>query len=286
MIGIYRFTMDLSAKDFYFLLFLKRIHLILLSSTTMKMTQSLLALLLISTASGCALNAKSVNLVADNPPQVLVCYDALQKTLAIAPPIDERPGVEKAGSEPHGIYLLLWNQRIGNYISGDKDFLDPVAPTMPEQIGRAVSRTHCFYETKTLKTAVPQQPGPEDLLVLFAKEKAHYVLVSRLQHFYGEQRQKAYFYALPLFFVDLFGYANGTDNAQGHTEILFILYDTQLGQEVLREKVVGEANSSMRASFPQMAKESFADASNKAANVLYRFAQLQQGSPVFNAEQV
>ena len=234
--------------------------------------------------SGCAMKATRVNIAAQQSPEVLVCLDALQRSMGIASIQDDRPPAEKAGGKPHGIYLLLWNQRIGNYMSGNKDFLDLLETSMPEQMGRSISRSNCFVETKTLKTKVGPQPSAEELLVVFSKEKVRYVLVSQVKHFYGQQRQKAYFYAIPAFYVDFFGWGNQAGNAQGHTDIIFILYDTQMGQEVLRERVVTDAFSPIAGAYPQVASESFLEASQKISNHLYRFAQMQQGSPVFKPE--
>ena len=200
-------------------------------------------LLVLFLSSGCAMKTQKVNLAADTPPQVMVCYDALQKTIGVTPVSDNRPAIEKTGDKPHGIYLLLWNQRIGNYISGDKDFNDSLNAILPDQIGRAISRTNCFYQTKILEAKVPPQPTAEDLLVILGKEKVQYVLTAQVKHLYGQQRQKAYFYAIPAYFVDFFGWGNQVGPSEGHTEILFVLYDTQTGNEVLREMVTADSDS-------------------------------------------
>jgi hypothetical protein len=230
------------------------------------------------------MKASQVNIMSAEAPNVMVCGDALQETVGIAPLIDERPLAEKAGGKPHGIFLLLWNQRIGNYVSGSKDFLDPVEVAMPEQIGRSISRSNCFIQTKVLKSPLRGQPTPEDLLLTFAKEQVRYVLISELKHFYGEQRQKAYFYALPAYFVDLIGSGNEIGPAQGHTEMIVTLYDAKGGSELFKEKILGEANSSISGAYPKVARDSFIDASEKIANQLYRYSQLQQGSVMLQPE--
>lgn len=226
--------------------------------------------------SGCAMKGQRVSLVNQTPPNVLLCGDALQSTLGIAPVVDNRPKAEKVGDKPHGVYLLLWNQRIGDYVTSDKDFLDPVSSSMAQRIGYSISRTNCFFETKVLTTPVPAQPSVADLLTVFVKEKVQFVLVPELKHFYGRQRQKAYFYAVPAYFVNMFGSGNETGTAEGFTEFLFTVYDTQTGQEVWREKITGQSTSPLKGSYPQVAGESFAKASEELANQIYRFAELKQ----------
>ena len=237
-------------------------------------------------AAGCALKPQRVNIASPQSPEVMVCFDALQKSFGIAPIKDERPPVEKAGDKPGGIFLLLWNQRIGNYISGDKDFLDPAATAMPDQIGRSISRSNCFFETKILKEQIPPQPSAEDLLIVLAKEKVDYVLSVELKHFYGQQHQKAYLYLLPAFFVNFFGWGNQAGNAEGRAEMVIVIYETQSGNEVFREKVFTQAYTPVAGAYPQAAQDAFTEASQKISNYIYRFAQLQQGSPVFQPEQI
>lgn len=243
------------------------------------MDRRLFSITLLALIMGCAISPHRVAIFSPSKPEVLMCYDALQTSVGVAPLVDHRAAFQKAGAKPRGLYLLLWNQRIGDYVTSDKDFLDAsMLSAMSEQIGYHLSKTNCFFETKALTAEVPLQPSPERLLVVLAKEKVRYVLTGELKHFYGKQPQKAYFYALPAYFVDLFGIGSQVGTAKGHTEILFTLYETESGQEVWREEVSGEASSAVAGSYPEVARESFAKASQSLANQLYRFAQLKQGS--------
>lgn len=246
-----------------------------------------LCLLILGVAgSGCTIRAQRVSLAFTELPNVKLCGDALQQTIGIAPILDERPAVERTGQNPRALFFLLWNQRTGNYITGDKDFHENIETVMPEAIRHALERSNCFIEAKILPTKVRVQPSAEELLVVFAQQKVRYVLLARLEHFYGEQRQNANFFILPLYFVDVFSMRNQVDSATGHADLVLILYDTQTGQEVLREKVQAEKFSPPEGTYPKAAQEALHEAGQKIANHLYRFVQIQQGSPVFNAENV
>lgn len=231
--------------------------------------------------SGCAVHSKPVSFLTSEKPEVLFCGDAMPGTLGIAPVRDSRPAEERLGKKPAGMFLLLWNQRKGDYLTSDKDFLDPVLSTIAERLGYAISRTNCFYETRVLSSKISSQPSQEELLIFLAKEKVDYVLTAELKHFYGRQSQNAHFFALPLYYVDVLGARNDVGVAQGFTEFIFTLYNTRTGFEVWRDKVMADSDSAVVGAYPDVARDSFLGASKKVANELYRFAQMQQGSAIF-----
>lgn len=222
------------------------------------------------------MKTNQASFMVHDPPAVLKCGNALDDSLALIPLIDRRPAEEIKGKKPKGVFLLVWNQRIGDYVTSNKSFLEPHQEGMADRLAAAISRTNCFYEVKTVNAKLPNQPTPDDFLPVLAEEKVRYVLVGEIQHFYGKQHQKAYYLLIPALWVNLFFGNNRVDTAVGKTEILFTLYDAKTGSEVWRSNIQSEKSSAMAGSYPQMAMQSFAEVSEKLANQLYDVAQSRQ----------
>lgn len=225
--------------------------------------------------SGCAVKTQTVSLNAIAPAQmqVLKCGDAQSVTLGIAPVVDKRPDYERTGKKPKGVYLGVWNQRIGNYMTSDADLGGNVLQAAAKQFISAIEKSNCFYEVKAFEEKIFSQPGPEELLVAFAKHKTRYILVSEIQHFYGTQYQQSHLAVIPALVVNAASVGNQVGLAQGFSEFLFVLYDTQTGSEIWRQKIEASSDSSIAGAYPQAAKDSLLKVSEKLANELYNYAQ-------------
>lgn len=230
-------------------------------------------LLLSLLISGCAVKTTSISLFSPEPPMLLKCGDALSSTLGFAPVLDQRPDHEKTGQKPKGVFLGVWNQRIGEYITSDRDFLDNVPDAFIKQMMYTIEKSNCFYELKVVEEKLPLQPNPEELLVIFAKTKIRYVLLTELKHFYGTQYQHSHLAIIPTPYVSAASHANAVGNAQGFTEMFLTLYDTQMGQEVWRGKIEASADSQIKGDYPQAAKDSLQKASEDAAKMLHQYVQ-------------
>lgn len=215
----------------------------------------LLVVILSAVISGCAVKADRINLTSDLPDLSIKCPDAGQTSIGIAPVIDERPDIEKKGDKAHGLYLLLWNQRKGSYISSDESLGGNVSGQVANLIQTYLKKSNCFRNSSLISTILPKQPGVEHLLVVFAKEKVRYVLVTRIKHLYGEQSQDAHFVLVPAYFVNAASWGNQVFGAIGQTEILFTIYDTQTGQEVWRENILETTESATEGAYIQVAKD-------------------------------
>jgi len=236
-------------------------------------THFLLLIATMATLAGCAVEAKQVAFQAEGPPeQSILCEDAKQVTLAIAPIIDQRPVVEKEGETAKGMYLLVYNQRSGRYVSADKDFKGDIHKAMTSTIARYIEKSNCFGDVKILEKPLNAQLGQEDLTLLLAKQNVDYVLIPELKHFFGEQSQNANLLIVPAHFVNAVGWNNEIGKAIGYTEMLATLYDTQVGHEVWREKILGNGQSVEEGAYPEVARDSFIVATKDLTHKLFNFA--------------
>lgn len=229
--------------------------------------------LLIIVFNGCAVKTQTVSLSVPADMDIMKCGDAMSTTLGIAPVVDKRPEHERTGKKPKGVYLGVWNQRIGDYITSDLDFAESVPEAIVKQFQQAIEKSNCFFEAKILEGKIPAQPRAEDLLVAFAKYKTRYILTSEVEHFYGTQSQTAHLAVIPAVYVNAASMGNNVGVAQGFTEILFTLYDTQLGYEIWRQKIETMSDTAVEGAYPQAAKESLIEASEKLAHELYHYTQ-------------
>ncbi len=204
---------------------------------------------------------------------VLRCGDAIQATLAIA----KRPEYEKTGQKPKGVYLGVWNQRIGDYTTSEQDFGGEVLKDVSDVFRNAIEKSNCFFEVKTVEEKISSQPGPEELLVAFSKTRARYILTGELEHFYGTQHQHSHLAVVPALVVNAASVADNVGMAEGVTEAVFALYDTQTGYEIFREKIDGAALTQVKGTYPQAAKDSLVKAAESLAKALYKHAQSLQG---------
>lgn len=221
--------------------------------------------------SGCALKAQQANLFEANKAGHFLCGDASAKKLGIASFFDSRPAVERTGKKANGTYLLLWNQRKGDYVTGDKDFTDLSPQKFAALSNGYISRSNCFVESKVLGSALPLQPSSSDLLVAMAKDKVDYVLTGEIKHLYGTQYQNTGVLVVPALFVNAAGSRSVVGDAEGMVEILFTLYDVKTGNEVWRELVQGTGSSSVHGNYAGVVKEALDDANIRLAEQLFKF---------------
>lgn len=237
----------------------------------MKTPHKLILLLMVAfTVTGCAVTPEKISATSSSQPmEVLLCGDALQQTLGIAPIIDNRPEFEKTGQKPKGVFLGVWNQRIGNYVTSDKDFGGDASKTVTQEITKAIEKSNCFFEVKGIEEQLYSQPSAEDLLVVFAKTKIRYVLVVELEHFYGTQHQHSHLAVVPALYVNAASVANSVGAAEGVTELNFSIHDTQTGQEIWRDKAQTATTVQVDGAYPQAAWDSLHEAAEKVAKALY-----------------
>jgi hypothetical protein len=239
-----------------------------------------LFLIILIFISGCAVTPQQATLDLGTPPdQPLLCGDAHQISLGIAPIIDQRPKVEHSGDKARALYLGVWNQRSGKYVSSDKDFKDQITDTMVKIFSDYITKSNCFRDVKVLQSRVSAQLDPQDLMIISANENVDYLLVIELNHFFGEQSQNTNLLIVPALYVNAASWNNEVGQAIGYTECLATLYDMKSNREVWKEKITGNSESTIEGAYPQVARESLIKASQELTQKLFHFSneQLQIG---------
>jgi len=234
----------------------------------------IITILSISIFSACAIKTSPTTLQLTAEAISVKCGNASQAPVGIAPAFDERPDAEKEGSKAKGLYLLLWNQRKGNYTSSDKDLGGDIASTVTNLVKETIEKSNCARDVKILTSKMPSQPHVENLLVAFAQDQVKYVLTIHIKHLYGQQGQDAKLIVIPAYFVNAASWGNAVGAANGWTEILFTLYDTNSGYEVWRENIQASTSSLEKGAYAEVAREAtiqlledFASRFEKAARV-------------------
>lgn len=130
--------------------------------------------------------------VVRNEPIALYQQDvsAAKPRIGVLPLVDARPEVQHLGQSPRLIPLLVWNQRIGAYVTGDEDFTDSVPEAVTKTVARALQSS--FGEAAVLS-------GDPDADAACASGLA-YVASGTIEEFYGTRYQRSYFF-LPVFVV-------------------------------------------------------------------------------------
>ncbi len=129
--------------------------------------------------------------VVPNPPLALHRPEvaAAPPELALIRLEDARPAVQRVGQVPSLLPLVVWNSRIGDYVTGDDAFADDV--------GAAVSRA--------LAEALSDQLGPARMFAAGTEPDAactaagaRYVAHGTIHHMYATRRQHSFVF-VPVF---------------------------------------------------------------------------------------
>ena len=187
--------------------------------------------------------------------------------VAILPLADRRPIHEKEGKRPGGMFLLLWNHRVGDYYTGDHVFGDHVTQQLTHQLTEYLRSSNAFAHVVEVET--PAEFNPSDVVQVTKLGRAQvvdYLLGGEVQHFFGSQSQHTSIFLLPLYFINTFSWQDSKTLPWGKTAIHFVLYDGRSGDIVWRRFI--EANQTLpRDSDPmsEAALESFTNAAGELA---------------------
>jgi len=91
-------------------------------------------LLIVTVLVGCAVKSPPVSL----DERVFAAEDRVA-TIGVLPLQDRRPEEQHAGKKPVLIPLLIWNQRIGDYVTGEGAFTDDVVVSVTNRMANAIS---------------------------------------------------------------------------------------------------------------------------------------------------
>ncbi|GEM_PF-5807980 len=181
---------------------------------------------------GCAIQTPHLAISRYPLAQQAVYYqEPLPYRVAVMPLADQRPPLERQGQRPPGMFLLLWNRRVGDYYTSDRIFGDQVSQQLSRQLADYLQSAHVFAQTVATATVAR---NPDTIQRAGQDQAADHVLGGELQHFFGSQHQQFSMFALPLYFISAFGWQNGKGLPWGQTTILFTLYQTRDGELMWR----------------------------------------------------
>lgn len=173
-------------------------------------------------ASGCAVSTPPVKLYA-------AVSSPASATIGVTPLVDRRPDAEHRGKSPYLIPLLIWNQRIGDYITSDGAFLDDPAEATTRGVATALSGGR-FGPARLLK---PTDLSPDDAC---QDAEVRYVASGELQHLYGTLHQGAYLLLTPIFFAWSFHKSDPHGVAQVRLDVVDCETDEHVYRRTLRSE--------------------------------------------------
>jgi len=223
--------------------------------------------------SGCSIKTPYLNAGQWPITQRAMYYsDPAPVRIGVLPLIDRRPTEERQGKRPGGLFLLVWNRRVGDYYTGDHVFGKDVAVHLTDQLAAYLRSANAFAQI--IQLAPPPGADPTDsatLIALGRESMADYFIQGELQHFFGSQSQHTSIMLLPLYFINAFSWQDSKSLPWGKTAAQFVLYDGKRGDMVWRRLI--EADQTLPRETDSMAEaalESFADAAGQLTTDLHQ----------------
>jgi hypothetical protein len=147
------------------------------------------------------------------------------------PLADKRPLQDRRGAKPPGMFLLLWNRRVGDYYTGDQVFGGNVAGELSTQLAAYLKSANVFAQVVT-PSPVPadfDHANAAQVRQVARPHAADYILTGELNRFFGSQHQHLSVYVLPLYVVGAFGWQDSKSLPWGQTVMQMVLLDGQEG---------------------------------------------------------
>ena len=228
----------------------------------------LLALML---SSGCAIQTPHLT-ISQWPMtrRAMYYHEPLPYRVGVLTLLDERPAQEREGRKAPAMFLLLWNRRVGDYYTGDHMFGGEVASQLTGQLVEYLQAANVFPHVERL--AAPSRAdalAPSQVQQLAQESVADYVLTGEVEHFFGSQHQHFSMFALPLYFINAWGWQESKTLPWGQTTIRFTLYDGGTGDILWRQQMSGQHTLPRETdAMSEAALESFAILAGKLATAL------------------
>ncbi len=225
----------------------------------------------LAVCAGCAISTPHMN-IRQWPGAARAGYyhEPAPVRVGVLPLVDQRPAVEHSGKRPTGMFLLLWNRRVGDYYTGDRVFGGEVTSQLTDQLVQYLKAGNVFADVVRVQPPTDFNPAdPTSVSTMGRSNVVHYLLRGEVQHFYGSQTQHTMIYLLPLYFVNTFGWEDSKTLPWGKTSIQFTLYDAQTGDLVWRRLI--EYNQTLprdKDPMSQAALESFTGAAGELSTDL------------------
>ncbi len=220
---------------------------------------------------GCSIKTPYVN-VSQWPMEQRVMYYSSPSPLRIGvlPLMDHRPVHEQHGQRPRGMFLLLWNRRVGDYYTGDHIFGDQVANRLTDRLVGGLKAANAFAEI--VPVAAPSDFDPtnaQQVSRLGQQAVVDYLVYGELEHFFGSQSQHTSTVLLPLYFINSFSWQDSKSLPWGKTAMACRLYDGRSGDMVWRRLIESDRTLPRNTdAMSEAAMYSFVDATGQLAKEL------------------
>lgn len=230
-----------------------------------RLTVPLLALGL----SGCAIKTPHLPISQWPITQHAMYYrEPLPYRVAMLPMKDARPARERTGQRPRGMFLLVWNKRVGDYYTSDAMYGNEVTGQLNAKLGEYLKSANVFADTVWVYPAEREADAYQaaEIQQLARDQVVDFLLASDLHHFYGSQTQKVSNFILPLYFINMTGWQDYKSLPWGKTAIRFVLYDGKHGDILWRQTL--EASRTLPTDSDPMTKaalDAFTDVAGKLA---------------------
>ena len=189
---------------------------------------------------GCSIKIPYMNISQWPTGQYVAYYgEPVPHRIGVLPLEDHRPAHEQTGQKPRGLFLLLWNRRVGDYYTGDRMFGGRVAAQLTDQLIGHMETSHAFADVM-LVSGLPAGFNPDnaDSVSQVGRDLVvDYLLRGEIAHFFGSQSQHTSTYLLPLYFVNTVGWQDSKSLPWGRSAIIFTVYDGQTGDIAWRRVI-------------------------------------------------
>ena len=212
---------------------------------------------------GCALESPPVTLHAGVSPTA-----TSKTTIGVVPFEDVRPDNQRQGEAPNLIPLLVWNQRIGNYMTGTGSFTDEVSRAVTQAAADSISG-------KGIGTAIVlSEPGGDSKKPLTTYCDAtgiRWVVSGSIHDLYATLHQKAYFFIIPTPWAGAAGWDNDLTDPLGVARFKIRILDCQTRSEVLNREFRAERHYA-KSTLPEGARRAMEEALNQLADSIHLIA--------------
>ncbi|MGH0031556.1 MAG: hypothetical protein ACQGVC_17320 [Myxococcota bacterium] len=158
----------------------------------------------------------------------------LPDSLGVVEFSDRRPREQRRGKTPWLIPLIVWNQRMGRYVTGSKHFGGDVPRTVSAAVADALSGWR-FGRGRVIEAA--DDAGVADYC---ADETLSYVATGEIHHLYGAVRQRAWLFIIPTPWVQGMFSGNDVGDPVGVARLSLRVHDCRSGDQVVSERFVSE----------------------------------------------
>lgn len=161
-------------------------------------------------------------------------YDALPESLGVVELADLRPREQRRGKKPWLIPLILWNQRMGRYVTSESHFGGDVTGDVSHAIAVALSGWR-FGRGRVLEAEADATPAD-----LCQRSDLEYVVSGEIHHLYGAVRQRAWLFIIPTPWVQGVLSGNEVGDPVGVVRLSLRIHECRSSDEIVAQDFTSE----------------------------------------------